>query len=76
MPRSFRPAGRMVPVQPGDRFLLCSDGLSDYVTDEVIAGTLRAHADRQTCAAELIARTLEAGAPDNVTVIVADAEED
>ncbi|GAB1691279.1 PP2C family protein-serine/threonine phosphatase [Krasilnikovia sp. M28-CT-15] len=70
----LRPAGRMVPVQPGDRFLLCSDGLSDYVADEVIAETLRQHPDRQECAAELIARTLEAGAPDNVTVIVADVE--
>lgn len=70
----FRPAGRMVPVRAGDRFLLCSDGLSDYVEDEVIATTLRAYADRQVCAAELIARTLEAGAPDNVTVIVADLE--
>ena len=72
----FRPAGRMVPVQAGDRFLLCSDGLSDYVEDEVIATTLRSYADRQVCAAELIARTLEAGAPDNVTVIVADVEEE
>ena len=70
----FRPAGRMVPVQPGDRFLLCSDGLSDYVDDEVIEQTLRVHPDRQVCASELIARTIEAGAPDNVTVIVADVE--
>ena len=70
----FRPAGRMVPVQAGDRFLLCSDGLSDYVEDEVIATTLRSYQDRTVCAAELIARTLEAGAPDNVTVIVADVE--
>lgn len=68
----FRPAGRMVPVRPGDRFLLCSDGLTDYVDDEQIAATLIAHEDRKTCAAELVHRTLDAGAPDNVTVIVAD----
>jgi protein phosphatase len=72
---SFRPAGRMVPAGVGDRFLLCSDGLSDYVEDSVIAETLRGNADRKTCAAELVHRTLEAGAPDNVTVIVADVEE-
>ena len=68
----FRPAGRMIPVREGDRFLLCSDGLTDYVTDEVIAETLRSCLDRKTCAAELVHRTLDAGAPDNVTVIVAD----
>ena len=70
----FQATGRMVPVQPGDRFLLCSDGLTDYVTDEVIGETLRTHADRESCAAELIRRTLEAGAPDNVSVIVGDVE--
>lgn len=68
----FRPAGRMIPIQVGDRFLLCSDGLTDYVTDDVIGGMLRTYEDRQACAAELISRTLEAGAPDNVTVIVCD----
>ena len=68
----FRPAGRMVPIEAGDRFLLCSDGLTDYVTDEVIGETLRTFPDRYACAAELIAQTLEAGAPDNVTVIICD----
>lgn len=72
----FRPAGRMVPVREGDRFLLCSDGLSDYVEDALILETLRLHADREQCARQLIARTLEAGAPDNVTVIVADVVEE
>jgi protein phosphatase len=71
----FRPAGRMVPVEVGDRFLLCSDGLSDYVEDSVIAETLRSNADRKTAAAELVHRTLENGAPDNVTVIIADIDE-
>jgi protein phosphatase len=71
----FRPGGRVLPVRAGDRFLLCSDGLTDYVADEVIGQTLRLHTDREVCAAELITRTLEAGAPDNVTVIVADVED-
>jgi PPM family protein phosphatase len=70
----LRPGGRLLTPDPGDRLLLCSDGLSDYVTDEVIAATLRAYPDRQVCAAELVTRTFEAGAPDNVTVIVADLE--
>ncbi|MBL7258367.1 PP2C family protein-serine/threonine phosphatase [Paractinoplanes lichenicola] len=68
----YRPAGRMIPIQEGDRFLLCSDGLSDYVEDSVIAETLLTNTDRKTAAAELVHRTLENGAPDNVTVIVAD----
>ena len=72
---AFRPAGRLIPAQAGDRFLLCSDGLSDYVEDSVIAETLRDNADRKICATELVHRTLEAGAPDNVTVIVADITE-
>jgi PPM family protein phosphatase len=71
----FRPAGRMIPVLVGDRFLLCSDGLTDYVEDHVIVETLRTNPDRKTCAAELVHRTLEAGAPDNVTVIVAEVVE-
>jgi serine/threonine protein phosphatase PrpC len=70
----FQPTGRMVTIEAGDRFLLCSDGLTDYVTDEVIGETLRTYADREACAAELISRTLEAGAPDNVSVIVCDVE--
>jgi PPM family protein phosphatase len=64
-----------VPVQTGDRFLLCSDGLSDYVEDRVIAETLLVNPDRKTAAAELVHRTLENGAPDNVTVIVADLDD-
>jgi serine/threonine protein phosphatase PrpC len=72
---SFRPAGRMIPAHVGDRFLLCSDGLSDYVEDAIIAETLYGTADRKECARRLVEHTLAAGAPDNVTVIVADVEE-
>ena len=68
----FRPAGRMVPIRAGDRFLRCSDGLTDYVTDEAIGQTLLWQMDRYECARELIDRTLEAGAPDNVSVVVCD----
>ncbi|HWS38330.1 MAG TPA: protein phosphatase 2C domain-containing protein [Actinoplanes sp.] len=68
----YRPAGRTIPARIGDRFLQCSDGLSDYVEDAVIAQTLREVADRKECAAALVNRTLENGAPDNVTVIVSD----
>ena len=68
----FTPAGRMVPIRAGDRFLLCSDGLTDYVADGVIGEALVRYEDPYECARELIQRTLDAGAPDNVSVVVAD----
>ncbi len=67
---------RTVPVQDGDRLLLCSDGLSDMVPDEkireVLAGT---RGDPETASRDLVSEALDAGGLDNVTVIVADVEE-
>jgi serine/threonine protein phosphatase PrpC len=61
----------MRPVA-GDRWLLCSDGLSNVVSDETIAETLGAYAAPPGCAQRLVDLALRAGAPDNVTVIIAD----
>lgn len=61
-------------VREGDRYLLCSDGLSDVVSAETIAETLNVP-DPQECADRLVELTLRGGAPDNVTVIVADVVE-
>ncbi len=59
----------------GDRYLLCSDGLSGYVAHETIAETLTiANADE--AAERLIDLALAAGAPDNVTVVIADVVDD
>lgn len=66
------PALSLVTPDPGDRFLLCSDGLSDAVTDEAIAELLRDVSDPQECAERLVRLALAAGAGDNVTVLVAD----
>jgi protein phosphatase len=63
-------------ARPGDRFLLCSDGLSDIVTDEAIGQTLRTQPDLDACARSLIRLALDAGASDNVTVVVADVVAD
>lgn len=62
-----------VPVV-GDRYLLCSDGLTDYVTESEILEVLDVAAteSRDVAADRLIELALAAGAPDNVTVIVAD----
>ena len=58
----------------GDRYLLCSDGLSDVVPAERIEQRLRDLPDRTEVAETLVADALDAGAPDNVTVVVVDLE--
>jgi protein phosphatase len=58
-------------ARSGDRYLLCSDGLSDVVSTETIAETLQIE-DPQECADRLVELALRGGGPDNVTVIVAD----
>ena len=55
----------------GDRFLLCSDGLCGVISDEKIADALLL-SDPTQSVTELIDKVLSAGAPDNVTVIIAD----
>jgi PPM family protein phosphatase len=65
------PAVTAVAARAGDRLLLCSDGLSDALDDERIAGLLGI-ADREACAERLVAAAITAGARDNVSVVVAD----
>ena len=59
-------------AREGDRYLLCSDGLSGPVSEETIAETLRTVADPQQACDQLIELALRAGGPDNITAIVAD----
>ncbi|MBK0865332.1 MAG: serine/threonine-protein phosphatase [Saccharopolyspora sp.] len=58
-------------ARAGDRYLLCSDGLTSPVSEETMAEALRI-ADPQACADRMIELALRGGGPDNVTVIVAD----
>jgi len=62
-------------ARPGDRWLLCSDGLSGFVSGDTIADTLRDVADVDACADRLVQLALRAGGGDNVTVVVADVVE-
>jgi len=62
-------------ARPGDRWLLCSDGLSGFVSGETIARTLYELTDVDTCAERLVQLALRAGGGDNVTVVVADVLE-
>jgi len=66
------PAFQTIKGVPGDRLLLCSDGLSGPVSDPDIARTLQTAASPQEAAESLVQQALDAGAPDNVTVLIAD----
>lgn len=62
-----------LPVSPGDRMLVCSDGLTDEVADSRIEAELKAEPDPQVAAERLVEAALAAGGSDNVTVLVVDA---
>src|SRR5256714_688711 len=57
---------------PGDRYMICSDGLSGVVSAETIAETMREYQDPGQCVDRLVQLALRGGGPDNATAIVAD----
>jgi PPM family protein phosphatase len=57
-------------VLPGDRYLLCSDGLSDMLDDETIAQLMQAHESLPTCGRALIDAANDAGGKDNISVVL------
>ncbi|MFK4083393.1 PP2C family protein-serine/threonine phosphatase [Kribbella sp. NPDC020789] len=65
---------QILDVQAGDRLMLCSDGLPDYVAPEVIAASM-ADGTPDSVVVELITHALEAGSNDNITCVVADVVE-
>jgi PPM family protein phosphatase len=69
------PTLQMREARPGDRYLLCSDGLSDPVSDETICEALQIPSVADS-AYRLIELALRGGGPDNVTVVVADVVDD
>ncbi|WP_314192264.1 PP2C family serine/threonine-protein phosphatase [uncultured Arthrobacter sp.] len=64
-----------IDVQPGERWLLCSDGLN-YVAGHAVERTVRETPDLRECVETLVDLTLEAGAPDNVTVVMVEIVEE
>jgi len=66
------PALSSHPLQPGDRYLLCSDGLHDMLSDERIGTELHRTPGPQAAARALLDAANEAGGHDNISVIVAD----
>jgi protein phosphatase len=59
-------------TKPGDRWMMCSDGLNGYVSDAIIHMNLSSEQTPEEVVDVLIGEALEAGAPDNVTVVVVD----
>ncbi|WP_229069836.1 PP2C family serine/threonine-protein phosphatase [Actinoplanes sp. DH11] len=66
------PAYVIVEPQAGDRWLLCSDGLTGVVNDATLEQEMCTVADPKSCSERLVDLALRGGGPDNVTVIVAD----
>jgi protein phosphatase len=65
----------LLPVEEGDRMLVCSDGLNGELDDDHITRILRSEADPQAAVDGLIQAALRSGGRDNVTCIVVDASD-
>jgi PPM family protein phosphatase len=61
-------------AEAGDRWLVCSDGLSSYVPEDRITAALASDGDAEEVADRLVKESLDQGAPDNVTVVVVDID--
>lgn len=59
---------------PGERWLLCSDGLNAVLDDASIERVVRETADLSACVNTLVDLTLAGGSPDNVTIVVVDVD--
>jgi protein phosphatase len=68
-------AWQLIPYR-GDRLLLCSDGLTNELSDERIAATLRQLADPTDAARDLVRQARAEGGGDNITVVVVDVLDD
>jgi protein phosphatase len=66
------PVYSVTPARAGDRYLLCSDGLSGVLRAETIEDVLREYEEVDRCVDRLVDLALRAGGPDNITAVVAD----
>ena len=71
----LKPQIELLDAKSGDRFLLCSDGLTGEINDGELLSALTL-TDRDAALEKLMKSVLAAGAPDNVTIIVADVVEE
>jgi len=69
------PEVKVVQLQAGDRFLLCTDGLTGVVADEKLLAYIREQTDMQACADGLVQLALDAGSRDNVSCVMIEVVE-
>src|SRR5689334_7086015 len=74
--RDIDPEYSVRQVLKGDRYLICSDGLSGVVSAETIGESMKEYADPQQCVERLVQLALRGGGPDNITVVIADATDE
>lgn len=65
----------VLETKPGDRWLICSDGLSSYVAEEKMQAVLATVPKTADAADRLVKESLDQGAPDNVTVVLMDVDD-
>lgn len=63
---------QLIDVHPGDRLLLCTDGLSSMISDGEIHSALEEEPDLKKASERLVAEALKAGGKDNVTAVIVD----
>lgn len=69
------PDVKIVQLKAGDRFLLCTDGLSGVVSDEQLLAEIQKQTDMQTCADALCQFALDAGSKDNISCVMMEVSE-
>ncbi len=62
----------ILQARVGDRYLLCSDGLTDVVSDETLQSTLAELPDLDAAVEQLVDLAIRSGGPDNITCVLAD----
>jgi protein phosphatase len=72
---AFTPTIEVREAAVGDRYLVCTDGLSDYVAESAIGEILLTPSTPAECCDRLVEAALAVGAPDNVSCVVADVQQ-
>jgi protein phosphatase len=66
---------QLMDVQPGDRLLLCTDGLTEELSDNLISSYIQPRLDGEEAAAMLIESAKEKGGRDNITVVIVEVDD-